>query len=77
MKLISLLEIMDESDEIVVDDENAPINEMTLFYGTVEDCKKQRYFRNGVVRALHFDREVASVAVNIEYQKEKGGASDA
>ena len=32
MKLISLLEIMYESDEIVLDDENAPIDEMTLFH---------------------------------------------
>ena len=76
MKLISLLKIMDEPDEIVVDDENAPIDEMTLFHGTVEDCKQQSYFRNGIVTALHFDRNVAYVLVNIEYQKEKGGGDN-
>lgn len=52
MKLISILRAMDEEDEIIVNDENAPIDKMRLFKGEVKECKKQGYFRNGVVTAL-------------------------
>jgi hypothetical protein len=71
MKLISLLKIMDEDDEIEVADENEPIDKMVLFYGTVADCKQQGYFRNGVVTGLYADNDVLYVSVNIEYQKRK------
>lgn len=62
---------MDEVDEIEVSDENAPINEMVLFAGTVADCKQQGYFRNGVVTSLFAEDDVVYVTVNIEYQKER------
>lgn len=71
MKLISLLKIMDEDDEIEVSDENAPIEEMVLFKGTVADCKRQGYFRNGVLTALFAEGDCLYVAVNIEYQKKR------
>lgn len=71
MKLISLLKIMDEDDEIEVSDENAPIEEMVLFKGTVADCKRQGYFRNGVLTALFAEGDCLYVAVNIEYQKKE------
>lgn len=73
MKLISILHAMDEEDEIIVNDENAPIDKMCLFKGDVKECKKQGYFRNGVVTALLACDNVLIVAVNIEYQKKKGG----
>ncbi len=73
MKLISILRAMDEDDEIIVNDENAPIDKMCLFNGDVKECKKQGYFRNGVVTALLALDNVLVVAVNIEYQKKKGG----
>lgn len=71
MKLISLLKIMDEDDEIEVSDENAPIEEMVLLKGTVADCKRQGYFRNGVLTALFAEGDCLYVAVNIEYQKKR------
>ena len=74
MKLISLLKIMDESDEIAVLDESAPIIEMDLFRGTVADCKQQGYFRNGIITALFAEEDILCVAVNIEHQKKKGGS---
>ena len=73
MKLISILRAMDEEDEIIVNDENAPIDKMCLFEGDVKECKKQGYFRNGIVTALLAYDNVLIVAVNIEYQKKKGG----
>lgn len=76
MKLISILHVMGEEDEIIVNDESAPIDKMCLFEGDVKECKKQGYFRNGVVTALFAYDNVLVVAVNIEYQKKKAARSD-
>ena len=69
MKLISVLRVMDDNELVEVIDENAPITEMSLFSGTVKECKNQGYFRNGVVTQLAATNDVLSVFVDIEYQK--------
>lgn len=73
MKLVSILKVMDGDDAIEVVDENAPIDEMVLFRGSVKDCMEQGYFRNGVVGSLCACGDILIVGVNIEYKKRKRG----
>ena len=76
MKLISILRAMDEEDTVEVTDENAPINNMLLFRGSVKDCMKQGYFRNGIVTALCAYENTLTIMVNIEYQKKRKGGDE-
>lgn len=73
MKLISVLRVMDDDDTVEVVDENAPISKYLLFQGSVKECKKKGFFRNGIVTSLCAYENLLLIAVNIEYQKKKGG----
>ena len=76
MRLISILSVMDDNDNIKVIDENKPINKAILFDGNAGDCIKQGYFRNGVVTSLFANNSTLIVTVNIEYQKKRAAQAD-
>ena len=71
MKLISILQRMDEDEKINVMEDGVPLDKMCLFTGTVRDCKKQGFFRNAVVTLLVACGDVLIVEVDIEYQRRK------
>ena len=77
MKLMSLLNVIDDCEDIMVWDDNAPINVPPLFKGKVDGCKHHRSIGNGVVKMIIPEKDHLAIFINIEYQKnkaKKGGA---
>lgn len=73
MTLISVLRVMDKDDMVEVVDDNAPIDKFLLFQGSVKECKKKGFFKNGIVKSLCAFKDLMLISVDIEYQKKKGG----
>ena len=78
MKLMTLLEVIDDQERILVWDDNAPINVPPLFKGRVGDCKCHRSIGNGIVKMIISEKDHIAIFIDIEYQKNKaqmkGGA---
>ena len=71
MKLLSVLNVMDDTELVEVADENAPIENQVVFTGCVAECRKEGRIRNGIVTAIVPCRGCLCILVNIEYQKRK------
>lgn len=72
MKLISLLNVIDNCERCVVWDDNATsIDVPPLFEGTVKDCRGQGHIRNGIVKIIIPEGDNLAIFVDIEYQKSK------
>jgi hypothetical protein len=70
MKLESLLKVIDDSESILVWDDNATIDVPPLFNGKVKDCKNHSGIRNGIVKLIiPVKRDRIDVFIDIEYQK--------
>lgn len=74
MKLKSFLDVIDDSEAIVVWDDRATIDEPPLFKGKVINCKKYGAIRNGIVKHIiptgqGYLKGRFDIFVDIEYQK--------
>lgn len=76
MKLVSLLKVLDKEDRIEVADDNAPITNNVLFKGRAKDCMRKGCIRNGNVVSLCAWHDILLIAVDIEFQKKKGGKKE-
>lgn len=74
MKLMSLLNVIDDQESILVWDDNKPIDVPPLFKGKVKDCKCHRSFGNGIVEMIIPEHDHLAIFINIEYQKSKAQA---
>lgn len=78
MKLISLLNVIDDQESVLVWDDNAPIDVPPLFKGKVKGCKCHRSIGNGIVKMIIPEESHLAIFIDIEYQKKKaqvkGGA---
>lgn len=71
MKLMSLLNVIDDQEPVMVWDDNAPIDVPPLFKGNIKDCKCHRSLGNGVVKMIIPKKDHIAIFINIEYQKNK------
>lgn len=69
MKLVSVLRVMDDEDEVYITDINAPIDRCNLYRGAVQGALKYGKIRNGLVQAICAVGDTLSIAIDIEYQK--------
>lgn len=74
MKLMSLLNVIDNCERVMVWDANASIDVPPLFKGSVEGCKHHRSIGNGVVKMIITKKNHLAIFINIEYQKDKAQA---
>ena len=71
MKLMSLLNVIDNCERVMVWDDNAAIDVPPLFKGRVEDCKHHRSIGNGVVKMIIPEHDHLAIFINVEYQNKK------
>lgn len=71
MKLASLLNVIDDCENVLVLDDNAPISVPPLFNGLVKDCKTSRDIHNGVVKMIIRETDHLALFIDIEYQKNR------
>ena len=71
MKLVSLLNLLCPESDIEVYDESEAIDKSLLFSGTVEECRKYTFIKNGVLTAITANNDCMCALVNIDYQKRK------
>lgn len=71
MKLSSVLNVMDLSDEVVIfdDDPDLPLDQALLFSGTGWKAKTISKYRNAVVKLLLPSEFKMTIFVDISYQK--------
>lgn len=74
MKLMSLLNVIDDQESVMVWDDNASIDVPPLFKGRVIDCKCHRSIGNGIVKIIIPEKSHLAIFINIEYQKNKAQA---
>ena len=73
MRLLSLLNVIDDAENVRVFDDRAPVEKPPLFIGKVRDCKIHRSIRNGVVKLVTPDNRLPAliIHIDIEYQKKR------
>ena len=73
MKLLTLLNVVDDAELVRVFDDNATVETPPLFIGKVKDCKLHRSLRNGVVKLITPDSRLPAllIHIDIEYQKKR------